>query len=448
VTPSEIAFLALGLLLGSAVGAAIAQSLAWRPGPRREVRVTITPNAIPSRRAYTLAVPNGFSLVSRVPGSPDERQLADHPDDLFASDGGSRGAAVATTLVAAARTAQTRTGVPSGPRGMAGSAVGVTVMTVPAGGPIHTDGDARVASPADPPGLQPPEATAAMPAVAAAVAVLDAPGNASSPVPEAEPAATVAPPAVVLAVPIATVTAAAPGDLPELRTLVRARRPVAAARPVLPVGAVGVRAVRPVAVEGGADPADGPGPAARNAPDAAEPCAPARRVVDERCALADVTREQARGAADALREAQRVYDVLRERVDRAQGTADPRRVAAAKEQLHAEFRVASDQADGPEETETAARAWLSHINQLNAAVREAQRILEAGNAELRAQIPVLDRLAAEADAARIAGENAEAGCVEAREELAACEEADVLARAAVPKTPEEPHPFDGVWPAE
>src|SRR4051794_21507089 len=53
VTPSELAFLALGLILGSAVGGAITQSLARRPGPRRAVRVTIAPNAIPSRRAYT-----------------------------------------------------------------------------------------------------------------------------------------------------------------------------------------------------------------------------------------------------------------------------------------------------------------------------------------------------------------------------------------------------------
>src|SRR5690348_13255492 len=63
VIPSDIAYLALGLLLGSAVGAALAHILARRQGPRREVRVTITPNALPSRRAYTLAVPGGISLA-------------------------------------------------------------------------------------------------------------------------------------------------------------------------------------------------------------------------------------------------------------------------------------------------------------------------------------------------------------------------------------------------
>jgi hypothetical protein len=170
--------------------------------------------------------------------------------------------------------------------------------------------------------------------------------------------------------------------------------------------------------------------------------------VEERCALADAARDQAKSAADALREAQRLYDVLRERVDTAQLTADPRHVAAAKEQLHAEFRATSDRAGGPEETEAAARAWLQRINELNTGVRDAQRVLESGNAELRTRLPMLDRLAAEADAARIAGENAEGGCRDARQQLAECEEAQSRARALVPPPAEDPHPFEGVWPAE
>jgi hypothetical protein len=235
--------------------------------------------------------------------------------------------------------------------------------------------------------------------------------------------------------------------MPAFTTLVRPRPPVEPVRPSLAPGAVAIPILRPVAV-GGTGSAGNGGPGAAAGQASADPCAPARRLVEERCALADVAREQARSAADALREAQRVYDVLRDRVDRAQATADPRQVAAAKERLHADFRVASDRAGGPEETEAAARVWLHQINELNAAVREAQRLLDNGNAELRAQIPVLDRLAAEADAARIAGENAEAGCRDARQDLAACEEADARARAAVPPVPEEPHPFDAVWPAD
>ncbi len=183
------------------------------------------------------------------------------------------------------------------------------------------------------------------------------------------------------------------------------------------------------------------------APDAG-PCAGPRRMLDERCALADVARDQARRAADALREAQRTYDILRDRVDRAESTADPRRVAAEKDRLHAEFRAASDRFGSPDDTETAARTWLTRINELNGAVREAQRVLEAGRAELRAQLPALERLSAEADAARISSESADAGCQEARASLAECEEAEARAREVPPPPAEEPHPFDGIWPGE
>ena len=49
MTSSEIAFLALGLVLGAALGAALVQVVRARPAPRREVRLTITQNAIPAR---------------------------------------------------------------------------------------------------------------------------------------------------------------------------------------------------------------------------------------------------------------------------------------------------------------------------------------------------------------------------------------------------------------
>jgi hypothetical protein len=54
VTASEFAFLALGLALGAASGAALLEVLRSRPPSRREVRVTVAPNSIP-RRSATLA---------------------------------------------------------------------------------------------------------------------------------------------------------------------------------------------------------------------------------------------------------------------------------------------------------------------------------------------------------------------------------------------------------
>ncbi len=73
MSPSEIAFLAFGLVLGAAIGAALVQTSGSRLAPRREVRLTITPNAIPARRAATLAVPYDTPHPGVIPGSPDAR---------------------------------------------------------------------------------------------------------------------------------------------------------------------------------------------------------------------------------------------------------------------------------------------------------------------------------------------------------------------------------------
>ena len=91
MTASEFAFLALGLLLGVAAGAAIVEVARARPPARREVRVTVAPNSIPARRASTLAEvvstadsfaparggPGDRRWVDRDPAEPDDRTLAD-----------------------------------------------------------------------------------------------------------------------------------------------------------------------------------------------------------------------------------------------------------------------------------------------------------------------------------------------------------------------------------
>ena len=55
MTASEFAFLAIGLIVGVACGAALIQVLRSRPPSPRRVQVTVSPNSIPSRRASTLA---------------------------------------------------------------------------------------------------------------------------------------------------------------------------------------------------------------------------------------------------------------------------------------------------------------------------------------------------------------------------------------------------------
>jgi hypothetical protein len=390
VTTSETALLAVGLALGAAVGVALALVIRFRSSGRGEVRITITPNAIPAGRPRTLAVPYVDVHPDSMPGWPEVTVASMTRGDARA-EGSARAADGGVTTV------QTRTRVPSPPVILSQSTVAVPVGR----GPHNIDT-------ADAAGI-----AALEPAAVASAAASSAARSRRMTRPQRDDTFT---------------------TLARTGTALETRDP-----PITPHAMSGPAAGPP------GEPAGSPSPA-QPIP-ATDPCGAQRLRVEERCAFAEAARSAANAAADTLREAQRAYDVLRERVDTAESTADPRRVAAEKERLHSLFRAATGRAGGPEDTEAAARAWLDEINALNAAVREARRIADQGNAELRAAHPALERLTAQADAARIASENAEGACRDARQDLAACEEADALARQA-PPVPEEPHPFAKVWPVE
>jgi hypothetical protein len=89
VTASELAFLGLGLLLGAATGAALIVVLGTRP-PRREIRVTVTRDAL-RRRSETLSQ-DAFVTSAGEParGGPGDRRWFDRdglPSDLMSSTG-------------------------------------------------------------------------------------------------------------------------------------------------------------------------------------------------------------------------------------------------------------------------------------------------------------------------------------------------------------------------
>ena len=387
VTASETAILALGLALGGAVGVTLALVLRVRASSRGEVRITITPNAIPTARNRTLAVPYGDDRPGSIPGwheagIPIMASAATWPQKpAIPSDDG-------------VGTFQTRTRVPSAPVILPVATVAVPVGSAP-----------------ELPGTDMIMVGAALRQPVEAVSVAERPQR-----------------------------TARPARDDTFTTVARTGTAVEVLDPPITPHALTTPAAGPPG-----DPAGNP-VAAQPAP-GTDPCAGQRRQVEERCAFADAAHRAASAAGDALREAQLAYDVLRERVDAAESTADPRRVASEKERLHSLFRAATGRAGGADDTEAAARAWLDEINALNAAVRDARRVADAGNAELRAAQPALERLSAQADAARIASENAAGICREARQELATCEEADELARKAPPPE-EEPHPFAKVWPVE
>jgi hypothetical protein len=403
VNSPEIALLALGLVLGGALGAAFLVAVRSGPAPRRAVRVTISPNSVGAGRAATL------SHVSVA------RDYSTTMPEAVAAPG------------AAATAAPMRTRVP-----VASALVPATVVAVGiAGGNGST---AAAGLPAD---------QFRGPGHAAATASL-----AGYSVAVAEKPASVAIAEKLTPVPILDVGASV-GTSPD--RLVRPRLPAEPVRPTLAGAAVGVAVASAGEPEGSepdatpAAPANG-APLAAAANPSADPCAGPRTVVDDACATAAAKRERSRLAANAARDAQRALDALSEQVDRARELSDPRTIDAAKATMRDQFRKEEAKAGTPDESEAAARRWLHGINQANNDVRSARRLVESGTSEMRERLADVERLARDADAARITAEGAEETCRIARDELARCEE-HVAASTPV-LVPEDQDPFAGAWPTQ
>ena len=174
------------------------------------------------------------------------------------------------------------------------------------------------------------------------------------------------------------------------------------------------------------------GTAAAGAGADTDPCAGQRRLSDERCAVAGHAREQAEAAAANLQQSRRAYDEVVRRIDEAQQRADPRMVEGAKEAARSAFRTARDRATSRSDLELAATVWLTEINRINLATRDATMLISREHADAAALLSSIERQALAADAARITAEAAQEACVEAQAALAACAEGDHQAAARTP----------------
>ena len=110
--------------------------------------------------------------------------------------------------------------------------------------------------------------------------------------------------------------------------------------------------------------------------------------------------------------------------------AKARAVRTAKEQAQQRFRDARNRAGTRDDVENGAREWLAEINRINHDTREAALRIERDRAAAATLQMTVERLAVEADAARISAERADEACVAAREAVATCEEAQALEAAA------------------
>ncbi len=189
-------------------------------------------------------------------------------------------------------------------------------------------------------------------------------------------------------------------------------------------------------------PAPSSGAVAADAAADAGPCADARRIASERCELAVRAREQATIAADAVRAAQRSYAAHEASAAQASERADPRAIRQAKDDAQKRFRDGRTGAITQDEAEAAARDWLIEINRINGEARDAASAVTREREAARAIGASLERIALEAEAARIGAETAEAACLAARQTAADCEEAAMAGAVAQRSTLDEPPPDD------
>jgi hypothetical protein len=404
LTAGEFAFLALGLVLGVASGAALIEVLRARPPAAREIRVTVAPNAIHARLASTLAAPLGAGdAAGPAAGGPGDRRWRDE-------------------VVATGEPATT--GRRLAGRGWKGA--GDTDPAAPSGTPVLPDDDG---GPTAPFRLTPTPTRSAAAMVAVPMSMEPDPDTAAL----RASAALSALAAMTSRTPVAVATGPAMDANGELvgSSVGSSRTSGSGAS-----SRGGSSAGSSNAGAGSSEPASSPvGQAGRSnepaMPPAADgPCAEERRVADERCAVATRAREGAVAAADALRRAQRSYDEIASRAEAAATTADPRAVRTAKELAQQRFRDARTQAGSHEDVENGAREWLAEINRINHDTREAALAIERDRAAAIALGPTLERLTVEADAARISAERADEACIAAREAVAACDEARNLELAA------------------
>ena len=389
MTGSEFAFLAMGLILGVAAGAALIVVLRSRPPATREVRITVAPDAVPRRRAATLAndaftdspvvidparggPADGLELRSAVRTpvlEPRSGTVVEPAFRLVGPDAGGNGTGSDLEGSAVAQGLPVSSGVDPMLTALRASAAASAEAAMRTSG--STD---RTSVPTDPSGFDAALAVATAPA-AAAVASSAPPSPSRSPID--------------------------PGGDDEIAPPVTAR--------------AGTTTATPTRSKGKAQPA-------AQAPGAAGPCGDARRLADERCELATRARAQAIDAEEALRAAQRAYDDHEQALAQATAAADPRAIREMKDQAQAKFRAARSVARTQEATEAAAREWLHEINRINSSSAEANALLQRARAAAPDMAVRLERTALEADGARVAAEAAESACVAARQSLADCEE--------------------------
>jgi hypothetical protein len=186
-----------------------------------------------------------------------------------------------------------------------------------------------------------------------------------------------------------------------------------------------------------------PGKSERARELAAELADSPQRLVETRCALAEMARAEAEAASSRAMEAKRLCEEQAAVALRAQSEIDPAAIQAAKDEAHRSFRAAVDAARTRMNMEAAATVWLEAINRINGQSRVARLHIRHEREFADALLAQATRLEDMAEASAAMAESAAKACRAAQEALAAGVDVTVhamdavrVAGAAPPQAPE------------
>jgi hypothetical protein len=147
-----------------------------------------------------------------------------------------------------------------------------------------------------------------------------------------------------------------------------------------------------------------------------------QRRVEDACTEAERLASLAEQEDARLRAARREKAALEREMDEL-GLADPRALAQAKVEAHADYRAGVKKASHPGEVTASASAWLSRIDWLNRTASSAAGRSRSLASRLREAEAKVERLSLAARVAAVSAESARQSCLDARRALASQDEA-------------------------
>lgn len=155
---------------------------------------------------------------------------------------------------------------------------------------------------------------------------------------------------------------------------------------------------------------------------AAAACAEARAAVEARCAESHRATAAHEAAVDRVRELRRELVAARHRLDEATAADDPELRAAEKAAARDTYQLARATAETEDRLREATAAWAKAMDHINRVAYRRHREVAQAKAAAKTIESVLHTAERDEQRTKLSADQAEAGCLDARVRLAACEE--------------------------